>query len=508
MKVSSNKRIARNTLFLYIRMLLTMAVSLYTSRVVLNVIGIEDYGVYTVVGGVVSLFSFFNSAMSSATQRFLAFDIGKNDYVNLKKTFNATLNIHIGIGLFITLLAETIGLWFVNNKLNVPVERMDAIYWVYQFSILTFLVGVVQVPYNALIIARERMSIYAVMSIVEVILKLLIVYLLLVFDADKLKLYAVLVFLVAFSIASFYRMYCHRHFGESKYQFHYDREMYKTLISYSGWNLFGNLAAVAKGQGTNIVLNLFFGPLINAAYGITMQVQGAVTVFVKNFQLAFNPQIIKTYAAGNKDKSLQLIFQSARFSFFLMLIIILPVIFSIEDILYLWLKNVPEYTSLFVVLCLINVLIDSISGPLMVGAQATGNIKWYQIVIGTLLLLNLPISYLFLEYNGKAEQVFLVSIIISLVAFIFRIFFLKRLIGLSIFDFIEKVVFKIIVVLIPVISFYCYYGKYLIFDQSWSNLLFNVSVYILLIFLSILLLGINRNERGLLRNVYNKIIKK
>ena len=292
--MSTTKTIAKNTVFLYIRMFLTMGVSLYTSRVVLNTLGVEDYGIFSVVGGIVVLFGFFNAAMSSATQRYLAFDIGKKDDQRLHKTFNVTFIIHIGIALLIFLLAETIGLWYVNNRLNVPDTRMTAVNWVYQFSILTSLVGVMQVPFNALIIARERMNVFALLSIIDVILKLGVVYLLLIVTFDKLILYSILVFTVSLLVALGYRLYCYKHFRESSLKWYKDKAYYKELLSYSGWNLFGNIAAVARGQGINLVLNVFFGTVVNAAYGITMQIQNSVRIFVNNFQLAVNPQIIKS----------------------------------------------------------------------------------------------------------------------------------------------------------------------------------------------------------------------
>jgi len=488
-------------------MFFTMGVSLYTSRVVLNTLGIEDYGIYVIVGGVVTLFSFFNAAMSSATQRFLAFDIGKKDDVKLKQTFNATLNIHIGIALLVLVLAETVGLWFVNYKLNVPVEKMNAINWVYQFSILAFLVGVIQVPYNALIIARERMNIYAIFSIVEVTLKLLILYLLVISPFEKLKTYAVLVFLVTLLIASFYKLYSKRNFKESKYQFYYEKQLYKTLLSYSGWSLFGNIAAIARGQGSNILLNLFFGTIVNAAYGITMQVQGAVRVFVTNFQMAVNPQIIKNYANGEEKQALNLIFQSAKFSYFLMFIIAIPVIFNIDFILELWLVNPPKHTSLFVVLALINVLIDCIAGPLMIGAQATGKIKWYQITIGSFIFLSLPISYFFLKIYDNPNVVFIVIIGINLISLFARLLFLKHLMNLSIKDFFKQVFLKIIIVTFFVLNIYILISTFIQIEKQILGLIYSLIILTVLNLAIIYFIGLNKKERNFLISFIKKRAK-
>lgn len=502
---TNNKRIAKNTFILYIRMFFTMGVSLYTSRVVLNTLGVVDFGVYSIVGGIVTLFSFFNSAMTSATQRFLAFDIGKNDLEQLKKTFNATLNIHIGIGVLVLVLAETIGLWFVNHKLNLPLDRMVAVNWVYQFSVFTFLLGIIQVPYDALIVAREKMDIYAYMSIVEVFLKLIIVYLLVVFSYDKLILYAGLLFLVSFIVRMGHKQYCKWQYEESKYQFYFDKSFYKELLSYSGWSLFGNIAAVARGQGSNILLNLFFGTVLNAAYGISMQVQGTVQTFVINLQMAINPQIIKQYASGNKDQCLKLIFQSAKFSYFLLLIIVCPIIYNIDFILELWLKKPPKSTSFFVILCLINVLIDCISGPLMIGAQATGNIKWYQITLGTFIFLCLPISYFLLKNYNDPNMIFIVIIAVNTVSLFGRLFFLKKLIDLDIKSFILKVLSKIIIVSTIIILTFHFV---IISTQNLYLDFFIKSISITILnLISIYFIGLNNTERNLIVSFIKTKIK-
>lgn len=492
--MSNTKLIAKNTIFLYIRMLLTMGVTLFTSRIVLEVLGIEDFGIYTLVGGIVSLFSFFNSAMTSATQRFLTFDIGNNNLLQLKKTFNATLNIHIVIALVFFLLAETIGVWFVNSKLNINVDRMAAVNWVYQFSVISFIVGIVQVPYDALIISNEKMNVYAYMSILEVSIKLILVYLLILFNIDKLILYSFLLFLVSFFSSMAHKIYCKIHFKETKYEFHYDKELYRKLISFSGWSLFGNIAGVARGQGLNVLLNVFFGTLLNAAYGITLQVQSAVQIFVSNFQLAVNPQIIKQYALGNNEKSLNLIFQSSKFSYFLMLIISCPVIYNIDFILNLWLKTPPIYTSSFVILSLINILIDSISGPLVTGAQATGFIKWYQITVGILIFLSLPISYLILKENNNPLTIFIVVIIINTLALFGRLFFLKYLMNLNLKSFFLKVLLKIILIsTITIVSV-------IIFPISLESQIINFfvkSLFITIInIVSIYFIGLSKGEKN------------
>jgi len=427
-------------------MLLTLGVSLYTSRVILNTLGVEDFGIYNVVGSIVMMFSFFNSAMSSATQRFMSYELGKNDAKQLKKVFSMSVNIHGVIAATILILAETIGLWFLNVKLNIPIERMDAANWVYQFSILSFFFTVVGVPYNAMIIAHERMKVYAYVSIVEVILKLIVVFVLVWFGYDKLKMYASLIFIVSVFVWFLYKSYCKSNFPESTYQFFWDKPLFKIMMNYASWSLFGNVAAVAMGQGVNILLNIFFGPVVNSARGIAYQVNSAVGGFVNNFQMAMNPQIIKSYAANDWQYMHLLIFQGSKYSFFLLFFISMPILMEAEAVVKWWLKIVPENTVIFCRLVLINALIDCISGPLMTAAQATGKIKKYQAVIGGLLLLVLPISYVLLKEGFSPHATFYVGISVSMLALFLRLLILKPMLNLSVMKFTRIVLIRILLV--------------------------------------------------------------
>lgn len=480
-------------------MFFTMGVTLYTSRIILNTLGVEDFGIYSIVGGVVSLFSFFNAAMSSATQRYLSYDIGQSDESRLKETFNVTLIIHCIIALVLLMFAETIGLWYVNNKLNVNDERMIAVNWVYQFSIFTALIGVLQVPFNSLIIARERMNIFAVMSLLDVGLKLGVVYLLVYINYDKLILYSILVFIVSLMIAVSYRIYCNQHFVESKFQLYKNKSYYKELLNYSGWNLFGNIASVAKGQGINLLLNLFYGTLINAAYGITLQVQNAVNTFVNNFQLAVNPQIIKSYSKGDTIRTHTLILQSARFSFILMLMIIGPILLNTDFILHLWLKIPPPLTIVFVQLCLINVLIDCLSGSLMIGAQATGKIKWYQIIVGSLVFLNFPISFITLKIFNEAHLVFIVSIIISIISLQFRLYFIKKTMAFNVLRFYKEVILRIIIIGSLCILFYILMRKIYPPALDLTSFFYQSVIILFIILILVITIGITRSERNKLK---------
>jgi len=448
MTSNGNQLIAKNTLMLYFRMILTMLVSLYTSRVVLSTLGVEDYGIYNVVSGFVTMFGFLNNSMSRATQRFLTFEIGRENYTQLRNVFSMSLNIHYFIAFVVFLFAELIGMWFFNNQLNVPSDRMYAARWVYQLSILSLMVNIISVPYNAMIIAYERMNIFAWVSIVEVSLKLLIVFMLQLFGFDKLILYAILILIVSLAIRLIYAKYCDAKFKESKFRWYWDKEMFKVLLSFAGWNLWGNIASVLTGQGVNILLNIYFGPVVNAARGIAFQIKGAIISFVQNFQMALNPQIIKSFAINDITYMHQLTFQGSKFSFYLLLILSLPVLFETEFILNLWLKVVPDYTIVFTRLIILNILIDSISGPLMTAAQATGKIKLYQGVVGGVLLLNLPLSYVFLIFGYSPETTFIIGIFISIIALFIRLIILQKIIRLKIIDFFTSVIFKLLIVTI------------------------------------------------------------
>lgn len=440
-------------------MLLTMGVSLYTVRIVLNTLGIIDYGIYNVVGGIVIMFSFLSSTMAVASQRYFAFELGRKDMVRLKQTFSMTMQIYLLLAIVILLLAETVGLWFLNTQMTIPTERMVAARWVYQFSILSFMMTMFTVPYNAAIIAREQMNVYAWVSIIEVVLKLVIVYVLVVFSFDKLKLYAVLMFGVTTLVTFIYWTYCKRKFDECRYSFYWKKPLFKEIVSYSGWNLFGALAGVFNNQGVSIILNLFFGPLLNAVQAIAYQVNNAINQFVQNFMMAARPQITKYYAAGEREQMLKLVFQSSKFSFLLLFVLTMPVLLETKFIFEIWLKEVPEYVVLFTRLVIVAALIDSLSYPLMTVAQATGKIKKYTSVVGGIMLLNLPVSYLFLKLDYSAQIVFIIAIISSIVCLFARLIILKDMVKFPVMNYFFKIILPLLLVvsvayIIPVLLIY------------------------------------------------------
>ena len=451
---NNNKRVAKNTLFLYFRMILIMLVTLYTSRVILSQLGISDYGIYNVVGGVVTMFAFLNNCMATSTQRFLTFELGRGDMKRLRDVFAVSLNIHLIIALIVVLLAETIGLWFVNNKLVIPADRIGAANWVYQFAILSFCVNIIQVPYNAVLIAHEKMNVYAYISIIEVGLKLGIVYLLVVFPLDKLIVYAILLFCVQLIVRCIYQLYCRKHYQESRFRLFWDKDLYLQMSGFAGWNLFGSIAWLLRDQGVNIILNLFFGPVINAARGVATQVSSAVMGFISNFQVALNPQITKNYANDNLQEMEKLTYLGIKFSFIILFLLAFPLALNIDYVLQLWLEEVPEYTGLFVTLILIDALCGSLFGvPLMTSLSATGKIRNYQVTVSLVILFIVPAGYLSLKMGYDAASVFYISIIFTLLSGFVRFLFCRSLIGYSMRRLASKVlmpVFFMVAVALPV----------------------------------------------------------
>lgn len=452
---ANNKRIAKNTLILYVRMIFVMLVSLYTSRLVLSALGIEDYGIYNVVGGVVAMFGFLNGAMVVSTQRYLAFEVGCGDEGRPRSVFITSVHIHLLIALVVVIFAETAGLWFLNTQMTISEDRMDAARWVYQFSIMSTVVSFVTVPYNAVIVAHEKMSAFAYISILEVGLNLMIALCLLKADTDRLILYAALFFCVQGIISMTYGIYCRRHFSEARYKLEINTGLFKEMFSYSAWNIWGSLASVCGTQGINILLNIFFGPAVNAARGVAVQVQAAVNKFATNFQMALNPQIIKYYAIGERDNMHTLICRSSRFSYCLMFCISLPIFFEADMILGLWLKEVPQYASIFVKFVLCVSLINATANPLMTAAQATGKIKIYQAVLGGIQIAVLPTAFMFLKLGGHPASAFLVEIVIYFIAFIVRILMVRGMIQLQVKTYFKNVLMKCLAVTLIATIFPC-----------------------------------------------------
>ena len=412
---TSNKTIAKNTIFLYFRMMLTMIISLYTSRVVLQVLGVDDYGIYQAVGGIVGFLSFLNNALSTGSSRFITYGLGENNPQKLKNIFSTTLSAHICLALLIAVLAETVGLWFLHNKLVIAPDRLNAAEFVFHLSILTAFFSLTQVPYNASIIAHEKMGIYAYVSIIEASLKLLIVYLLNIGDIDKLKLYALLLCLIHVGIVLYYNIYCTRHFEETKFRFFFDRKLFKEIASFSGWSLFANAAIALNNQGVLVLLNMFFSPAVVAARAISLQVNTAANQFVANFQTAANPQIVKRFAAKDYEGSKQLLLQTTKFSFYLMLMLSLPICLGAKQLLVIWLKNVPEYTTIFLQLVIVQSLFCVFDTSFYRALYAKGRLKENALISPTLGFIQFPIVYILFKLGFSPVALSWASLIMYII---------------------------------------------------------------------------------------------
>lgn len=445
MNVINSQRILKNTLYLYFRMLFLMIISLYTSRVVFITLGVNDYGIYNLVGGVVTLFSFFDTALSNSSMRFLSHELGQKNHTQVKKIFNMSVNVHIFIAILIFILAETIGHWFFKTKLNIPNERIISAQWVYQFSIINFLFIIIKVPFHALIITHENMSFYAFLSLFEGLAKLAAATILQYLKIDKLLLHGLLLLSITFIVLTIYILFCFFKFKDYRYTFLWDWKLFKKLISFSGWATFEGVADVSSNQGAIILLNIFHGVTLNAVMGIATRVGSVVNEFVTNFQKAFKPQILKSYNNTKDEEFFNLVVRTSKLSFYLLLVMSLPIILNAEKVLKLWLGDIPFYTIQFTQLMLIFSLIESISGPLWMVIYATGKIKTYQIINSSLIFSNLLISAIFLWIGWVPTSILFVKIGISIICLIFRLIFLKTQIAFNVSLFLKQVLINLII---------------------------------------------------------------
>lgn len=499
----NNKRIAKNTLLLYFRMLFMMAVSLYTSRIVLNTLGVVDFGINNVVGGVITMLGFLTGSLSAASSRYITFDLGKGNMNIMKKTFGNILSIHYILTGIILLVGETVGLWFVANKLQIPMERETAAMWVYQFSILSSILSVLSAPYNAAIIAHEKMSAFAYISIIDVVLKLLIVYALLIIPYDKLIVYVALFFCIQLFDRIVYGVYCYRNFEETRVNPSYNSKLFKEIFVYAVWTMNGNLAVVGFTQGINILLNMFFGPAVNAARGIAVQVQTVCQNFCTNFQMAVNPQLTKSYAQGNLAYMHQLLIKSTKFSFFILLMITLPLMFKAKMVLALWLSIVPEHTVNFLRLILVTGILYTLSNPICTAIHATGKIKKFQIIEGTLLLLIVPIAYVLLKFfHIKPEYVFLVHIVVEIFTQLVRLRIVLPQIDMKLVLYLKKVLLPIASVVLVAPIFPYFVGICL--NDNLASFFVVTTTSVVSTAITILSLGCTTSERAYILYVLKK----
>ncbi len=441
---------------LYLRQLLVLAVSLYTVRVVLEVLGVEDYGIYTVIGGVVSFFSFLSGSMASATQRFFSFAMGQKDSEKLKKTFTVNLIIYLAIAVIALLFLETIGLWFVNNHLRLPAEKFETARWIYHFSVATFVATIITTPLTSIIIAHEDMHIYAYMSIIETILKLLTVLLLIYVSFEKLKLYTILLLAVSLINLACYWAICIRRYKECQFrQFFWDKIIFKEVVGFTGWTLFGQVTTVGRNQAITILVNQFFNPVVVAARAIAVNITSQINVFSNNFNTGLYPPLIKSYAAGNRKEMFSLLFNGSRITFFLMWVFALPFYLEMDSILKIWLKDPPEYSVLFTRLALIEALIMSVSLPIATAARAPGKMKIYELTLGSIQIGIFMASWIVLKMGGSAASVFVVAIIANLLMLIVRLIIVRALIALPLLPFFKEVLFPVSLTLAASASLSC-----------------------------------------------------
>lgn len=498
-----SSRIARNTLMLYVRMFVLMLVGLYTSRVVLHALGENDFGIYNVVGGVVAMFTIISGALNSAVSRFITFEMGKGNSGQLNKVYSTAVTIQLILALIVVVLAEPIGLWFIENEMTIDPARIPAAKWVLHFSLLAFVINLMSVPQMASITAHEKMSAYAYIGIMDGLLRLGVAFLILRSPIDRLVYYAALMAAVVLLVRMAYGIYCRLHFPECRYRPVFDRPLMKEMFSFAGWNFIGVTSGVLRDHGGNILVNLFSGPAVNAARGVAVQLNGAVQGFVTNFMTAVNPQITKSYASGDMDYLYPLLRRSSRMSFYLLFMIALPVIFNTEFLMQIWLKKVPEHSALFVQLFLVFALSESLSNPLITAMLATGRIRNYQLAVGGLQLLNVPVSYVCLKMGAAPEVTVVVAIIISQICFFVRLFMLRSMIGLDMGRYVREVYLNVLVVAAVALAVPMLTCPHM--PEGFGGFCLSVAVCVISASLSIAFVGCRKDER---KAMVNFIMKK
>lgn len=498
---ANNKRIAKNTLMLYFRTIFIMFISLYTSRVVLNVLGVENYGVYNVVGGIVAMFTLLSGSISSSISRFITFELGKGNRDKLKLIFSTSLNIQIGISLLVFLIGELIGIWFLNTQINIPEGRIEAANWVFHCSLIMFCISIIDTPFNSCIIAHERMSAFAYVSILEASLKLLICYLIIVSPFDKLISYAVMLVMVTLIISAVYIVYCTRHFDECSYKMVFDHKLFKEMSGFAGWTFLTGCCYIFNTQGVNILINIFFGVTLNAARGVATQVDAAIMQFVNNLTIAINPQITKQYAAGNINEMFSLVCRGAKFSYFLLLIFSLPVLLETDYILSIWLKVVPDHAAMFFRLSIIGSMINMLGNTGYTACMATGKVRRYVIWISIVGCLVFPLTWICFARGLAPESTYVVFIIVYILIDSVRLYIMKGLLKFPPMLFVKEVVVKILLVTMAAVAIPAHIIYYM--PSSFIRLIFTVIASICMSAISIYCFGLTSNERAV---IFSKLI--
>ena len=496
----NNKRIAKNTIYLYLRMLIVMAISLYTVRAILDILGIVDYGIYNVVGGVVTMFAFMNRTLSTSSQRYFSIELARGDEVRLSKWFCLNITTFLMIGFVIAFFLETVGLWFLNTQMTIPDERMMAANVVYQLSIISFLFHIVSIPYLALVIAHEKMNFFAYVGVLEAFGRLVIVFILMWLTYDKLIIYGILILLLSACVSMSYLLYCWRHYSESKYRWYWNTEEVKELLGFSGWHFLGTFSNSCRSQGINILLNLFFNPAVNAARAISYQVYGAAQQLVSNFFIAVKPQIYKAYASEQYADLYKLINRSTMICTYLLSLLVFPLFANTELVLGWWLKVIPEYAVIFTQLVLLNGLADSLNLPMTAAALATGSIRKYELWLSSIVLMNIPLSYIVLKLGAPPYAAMIISILLSCVCIVRRAFLLKEMINFPVRPYFVMVL-KVFVVT-TVMMFGVKYGLNGRVTGIVSMLSYSCIIVIVLTVLYAIIIG--RSDRTYIFNVIKK----
>ena len=500
----NNKRIAKNTLLLYIRTLVVMVVALLTSRVNLDSLGVENFGIYNVVGGLVVMFSSLSGALSMAISRFLTFELGRNDLLTLKRVYNTSIIIQSIMALAIVILAETVGLWFLNEKMVIPDERLEAANWVFQFALMSFVISFLNVPHSASIVSHERMDAFAYLSIFDVLLRLLIAYLTYIAPGDKLVFYAALHCISSLLLYLLYTFYCRIKFEECHFSFIWDKNTLMRMFSFTGWNFIGSTSFVLKDQGGNMLINLFSGPAVNAARGIAMQVNNAVYTFVTNFTTALNPQITKNYAAGDNEYMKELVFKGARFSFYILLLLSIPILINTEYLVQLWLGQIPDHTLNFIRLVLFFSLNESLAIPLSTAMMATGDIRNYQLSVGVMQLMNIPFSYIALKLGAPVESVFIIMILVGIACVFLRLINLRIRMSFPIREFVGSVYLNVFFV--SVLSLIVPLALHFVLPDNLVGFMVSCTICIVVTSIVILYVGCSKSEKAtIIKNIVKRI---
>ncbi len=505
--MSDNSRLTKNTIMLYIRMIAVMAISLYTSRIVLKNLGIDDFGLYEVVGSVASMFLFLNTAMNSSTQRYLTIAIGKGDTKELHKIFNVSCVIHTIIGLLIVLICEVIGIWFIQSKMVIPEGRESAVFWSFQLSMVAAFVTIISVPYNALLIAREKMDTFAYISIFDVLFKLFIAFIISITKFDRLIFYALLIALSQILIRFIYSIYCKRRFPECSFKFYKFDSLYKEMTVFASWGLLGHISYIINTSFQNMMLNFFFSPVVNAARGVTLRVSHAISGFSANFQTAVSPQITKAWAVDDKTRTYNLIFNSSRFSLYLIWLMTLPLLLCMSDVLNFWLVEVPDYTMSFLSIMLILSLIETGCNPLNMAIRANGKIKYPELFSGIIQILNLPLSYVALRLGYGPQSVFIVMIFCRILSQLVKIYYAHIYLKMSVLAYLQKVVLKPFMVLLLSMIIPLLLSNIVSLQFVLVRIGFNVSVCLISISLMVWFIGLSKDERTYFITVIKNRIK-